>query len=87
MDSSAREIFKSSLIKGLINKYSAEKETLLAKVTLLLESDTARPEDVDSLFEKTINKLTKVETNLVQLEMMFMQQKEKQVSPDQEIHE
>ena len=87
MDSSAREIFKSSLIKGLINKYSAKKETLLAQITLLLESDAVGPEEVASLFEKKINRLSEVETNLVQLEMMFMGQKEKNDPPGQENHD
>ena len=74
MENTAREIFKSSLIKGLINKYSAEKETLLAEITLLLEGSTATPDNVADSFECKINRLAEVETTLVQMEMMFMGQ-------------
>jgi hypothetical protein len=74
MEPTSREIFKNSLIKGVINKYSAEKETLLAEVTLILEGNASNPETVASSFESKINRLSEVESNLVQMEMMFMGQ-------------
>lgn len=54
-----------------MRKYGAEKELLLAQVTLLLEGDVASPEEAIALFEKKINRLAEVETILVQLDMMF----------------
>lgn len=71
MDESAREVYKNSLIRGTMRKYGAEKELLLAQVTLLLEGDVASPEEAIALFEKKINRLAEVETILVQLDMMF----------------
>jgi len=85
MEPAAREVFKNSLIKGIINKYSAKKESLLAEITLLLEGSAANPDTVAASFESKINKLSVVENNLVQMEMMFMgQDKSKECCGDKE---
>ena len=79
MENTAREIYKNSLIKGLYNKYTAEKESLMAEMTLLLEGNGTNPVDASDVFKQKINRLAHVEGNLTQMEVMFMgQQKQKE---------
>ena len=78
MDSTSREIYKSSLIKGLFNKYTAEKESLLAEITLLLEGDGVESAVASQVFEQKIEELMMADNMLNQVETMFTDQNTKQ---------